>query len=404
MRVETLTESRPKTLDLSVETAQALVRVGRTLASTKRWWGDDAPPETRSAVWCVPVASGGWRVTVANAVGLIAVGGLQLVVEPKIPPDHLWYLFAQSRQFPRVAAARARAAPGAHLWELVAAWFLLATEQLLRGGLARDYQLITDELPAIRGHAEPLTMADAVYRGRLTFPCEFDEFSEDTPLNRLLKAAARVIASSPLLSPELRKRALALLAHMEDVGDAQPGDGRAGLERRTGHYADATSLARHVLNGQGRTLTDGEIVVHTFLLPTPPLVEEGIRALLAARLHRRWGVLKQSFQLTGTRHTVTPDLVFGQRLAVADVKYKLLRDAWNRPDLYQVVAFATALRSRHGALIGFRTPDTPPQPPLTFGDTRIVELTWTADAGTAPEVAAQRLALATTDWVAEGDA
>ena len=40
------------------------------------------------------------------------------------------------------------------------------------------------------------------------------------------------------------------------------------------------------------------------------------------------------------------DIVFGAGCAIADVKYKLAQEGWNRPDLYEVVAAASRMNSR----------------------------------------------------------
>ena len=70
------------------------------------------------------------------------------------------------------------------LLELIAYWFMSALEGTLRRGLVLDYTETTDELPAIRGHLNPLPTGQNVYSGRLYFDCRFDDFSIDTPLNR----------------------------------------------------------------------------------------------------------------------------------------------------------------------------------------------------------------------------
>src|SRR5947208_3287536 len=98
----------------------------------------------------------------------------------------------------------------------------------------RDYESVSDELPVIRGRTHVLTAASAVYRGRLQFPCDFDEFSVDTPLNRILKAAAIAIGAHSIQS-DTRRGALAILANTTEVGAIRPFDEFATLDRRTRH-------------------------------------------------------------------------------------------------------------------------------------------------------------------------
>jgi hypothetical protein len=104
--------------------------------------------------------------------------------------------------------------------------------------------------------------------------------------------------------------------------------------------------------------------------------------------------------MEGSTLTFNPDLVFGNRLAVGDVKYKLFGRDWNRPDLNQVLAFAVAFRTTHCAVVGFRTPATKPLASLTVGDTKVREICWTADASIAPSAAANDLVTLANEWLA----
>ena len=90
MRNETLTESRARLLSLSDAEAQGLRQLGQQLASKTTWWGADrdgasfTDPNERTVIRCVEATAGTYEVAVANAVGLIAVGELQIYVQPKI--------------------------------------------------------------------------------------------------------------------------------------------------------------------------------------------------------------------------------------------------------------------------------------------------------------------------------
>jgi 5-methylcytosine-specific restriction enzyme subunit McrC len=385
MHLETLEENREQVLALSDSQALALQTAGGSLASNKWWWGEDPEAiEKGSVIACLPHSTGHWRVVVRNAVGIISIGDLQIAVQPKIPTDHLLHLFSRSGQLPRLDDQRAYAAENENLWALVARWYVDAAERLLRRDLIRDYLDVHDTLTVIRGRTDPAAAVSAVYRGRLEFPCEFDEFATDTPLNRLLKAAAASIAASSLLGWPLRRRALAIVARMEDVGIYRFGDERARLDRRTSHYQDAVTLGRQVLLNQGRALAHGDAIAWTFLIPTPAAVEEGLRQALQTQLGAKWDIRKKGVQLSGSTLTFNPDLVFEGGLAVGDVKYKVLGNDWHRGDLYQAIAFATAYRTRHACLIGFRTPGSNSLGALNVGDAVIEELPWDADASLEP--------------------
>jgi len=405
IRTETVVESTRTLVELDSVEAGLLRSVGRRLASKKGWWGqDDEEADVERTVISVEgvegVEAGSWSVRVSDAVGVIRVGDTQLVVEPKIPTNHLLYLLGLSGEFPRLDEQLAATATSASLWALVATWFVAATERLLRRDLLRDYQDERDELLAARGRIDPQATGYGFYAGRMGLVCDFDEFGLDTPLNRILKAAAGAVAASPVLKADPRRRAQRLLGRMEDVGEIQLGDWRVRTDRRSGHYADALALGRHVLLGQGRTLAHGSDLAWSFLIRTPEMVESGIRAVLAGALGPD-RVTKVGRAATGATLTFNPDLVFDGGRAIGDVKYKLSRGDWDRQDLNQVVTFAEAFRTDAAALIRFRSSSVAGRPDLRVGDTVVRELTWLADADLAPTEAADNLAKAVAKWLAD---
>jgi len=354
-------------------------------------------------VRCVPAESGKWRLRVDNAVGVISVADLQIAVEPKIPRSHLLHLFERSGAIPRTEDQLTLVEPDEPLWKLVMSWFIASTELLMRRGLMRDYTPVRADIPLVRGKIHAAHTVLNVFRGRILADCDFEEFELDTPLNRLLLAAARVVAGSPVLDDLLRRRALHIVGRLDEiVGELQPDDLSASIERRTHHYADATTLARHVIRRSGRTLSHGVATSWSFLIPTPIMIEEGIRRIIQHALVPGMSVVKQGRQLEGSNLTVNPDLVFGSNLALGDVKYKISSGAWNRADLYEVVSFAAAFRTAHAILITFSPEHDPiPAPALKVGDIAVSELTWAANTAITPREAEDALISQVLTWMSD---
>lgn len=402
MRTERLIESNDGLLHLTESQAVALACLGRSLASRKAWWGEKAEDEDarreRTVIRCTPESTGLWRVRVADAVGVIAVEGLQIVVGPKIPAEHLLYLMQKSGRLPRLAAERANIAVDKTLWELVAEWYTEMLEGVLRRDLIKDYRTISDELQIARGHIDLYRTSRAYYVGRLGIACEFDEFDADTPLNRILRAAAAGVAGSSLLHPVLRRRARRLLARMDHISELRPGDRGVSVDRRTAHYRDALSLALHVLDNQGRGLEHGGSASWAFLIRTPEMVEEGLRRVLEESLASRWRVRKRSIPIKGASLTLNPDLVFNETLAAGDVKYKLAGD-WVRADLYQVVTFVEGLSARFGCVVSFRKGVANSPPSLQIGDISVSHFSWRANADISPVDAGRELAGSVGEWL-----
>lgn len=400
--METLwvTESKPKTLSLTAEVATALVSAGQQLVAPTRPRGeDDEVQDERSIVQCVSLGDGKWQVTVANAVGVIAIPGLQLLVKPKIPQRHLLFLLGHTEEFRSIHHQVAQLQEEASLWQVVARWFTSAAEDVLRLDLIRDYREVSKELFFGRGTMDALKTARLYYQGRLEFSCRFDEFTVDTPLNRVLKGAARVVAGSSLLPYELRWRARRLSLRMDEVGDLTAADLLASTDRRTAHYKAAIRFAKVVIKRSGRFVGQGDAYAWTFLIPTPLLVEEGILNVLETHLAPSRSVQKQVLPMEGTEKTLNPDLYFDAGAAVGDVKYKVDIGDWRRADLYQVIAFAVGASTSAACVIGFRTQDVPHLTQVGVGNIRVMPFSWDTSDDVAPSESAAKLSASVEAWL-----
>lgn len=396
MRTERLVESRSSVVELSPGEAASLVGVGRRLAS-QATWSTDPGGGPRSAVQCEPYGHGRWNVRVPNAVGVVRVEGLQLVVEPKIPLAHLLHLFERSGAFPRLDTSVADLSTAESLWPLVAGWYVASVERLLRSGLSSGYRDATADLAAARGRILAAATGRTLMKGGVSLRCEYQEFDVDTPLNRVLRAAAVAVMASPALGWGLRQRASRAVDHMEGVGRLLLSDfGDARPERHTSRYDVPVQLARHVLSATGRGLDAGDEYGYAFLIRTPEMAEEGLRRIAQAALADRTEVAKRTKFLRGSHHSLTPDVVFGTD-AVGDVKYRLWAGDWDRTDLYQLVAFATGFAVEHAVRLGF-APEEHGTSPVRVGGVRLSTCDWTCDRVTSPAEAEAAFASRLLAW------
>jgi 5-methylcytosine-specific restriction enzyme subunit McrC len=103
--------------------------------------------------------------------------------------------------------------------DLCAAILERAVGHQLKRGLGKGYVTRRDALPTVRGRVDvgESVKTLSILTGRLV--CDYDEFSEDTPMNRVVKAAMRTLLRSDGV-PSQRKSALRrLLPYFGGVSD-----------------------------------------------------------------------------------------------------------------------------------------------------------------------------------------
>ena len=400
-RYISVVESRETSVELSESDVTGLREMGRRLASKRQWWGSD-PPEDRTVLTCYRESSARAVLLVREAVGVICVGDLQVTVQPKIDRKHFLYLAACSQLIPRLDVAETKLAEGKELWQLVVLWFLQSTETLLRSELSKSYLEREGELDALRGRLMPVASAIRLYSGSRTLCCHYEDFDVDTPLNRIIRCGAEVVAGSPSVAGTDRRRAMRLLALLADVGRLQPSDLREHVDRRTQRYEPALSFARYLIAGSGADIHYGSNLGWSFLIRTPELIETGIRELVASQLVQEWSVHKREVQLGASALRLKPDLVFGDGFAVGDVKYKVAQSDWIQTDLYQIVTFATALKCPAGAVIGFvHSADARRPRNVQIGEIGVGYFAWNADPGNTPADSAKALTNHIRNWLAD---
>ena len=132
--------------------------------------------------------------------------------------------------------------------DLCAAILERAVEHQLKRGLGRGYVSKEDELATVRGRIDVgesvKTLSPLV--GRLV--CDYDEFSEDTPMNRVVKAAMRTLLRSRDVSAERKRVLRRLMPYFEGVRnvDLQRLDWRFRYDRNSQTYAMLVFICRLV--------------------------------------------------------------------------------------------------------------------------------------------------------------
>jgi len=304
---------------------------------------------------------GVWQVRAAGKIGVARVGDVEVWVRPKVPIQRLLFMLGyainpRDWQDDDVAVATVD-----DLVPALAQAFWRQAERAVLTGLLQGYRVHEEAAPVLRGR---LREADQMRRRHgLAVPLEvrYDEFTVDIAENRIVRAAAERLLRLPSVDALSRRRLRHLQSRFADVsplaaGEPAPVWAPSPLNAR---YHSALRLAELVLRGCSIEHASGRVAVNGFLLDMPQVFEDFVTVALGEELSRRHDgrAHRQDWHyLDVGRHVrIRPDLVWyvtGAPAAVIDAKYKAAKPSgFPDADLYQMLAYCTALRLNHGHLV-----------------------------------------------------
>lgn len=295
-----------------------------------------------------------------QVVGILATPGMTLEILPKIDGDNgevrraLIRMLAMTRELPVADGELASLDTQRHdLLELIIRLFADRLLAAVRRGMPRRYLAREEDLALLRGKLNVKRQLThlAVRPDRLA--CRFDEFSEDTPLNRVFKAA--VIRLSSIARSAANTRRLAeITARFECVYNTpNPLRELAQLDRTNTAFHDLYRLARLFLAGDWQTTTGGRAEGFTLLFAMNRLFEEFIGQSLKRALATRSVYLqpREHCAVTsadGGLFYLRPDALIKEPTPIIlDTKWKrLTREEKTlgvaESDIYQMLAYAQA--------------------------------------------------------------
>ena len=312
-----------------------------------------------------------YRLTPGSTVGAVEAGNLSLLIRPKIKIGQLLSLalyvydkdivgFLQQFEFKENEA----------LPDILARALIMAARQAFARGLLHGYLRKEEALYTVRGRIR----FDAQLRRRFGIPLpvevRYNEFTEDIPANRLVKAAAYRLGGMRLSSTQARS-GLAWVAGMLDKVslvefpvNAVP---EAPFDRLNEHYRGVVTLSRLILRHSAFEAQRGEVRASGFLMDMNQVFQEFVTVALREALgasERTFGEKWIGYLDDGKQIRLRPDLTWweGNRCRfVGDVKYKKLegrkheeKEEPGKPpndDMYQLLAYVTAANLPGGMLI-----------------------------------------------------
>ena len=218
-----------------------------------------------------------------QVVGVLAVPGKTLEILPKIDGEDgavrkaLIHMLAVAHDL-RVADGELASLDTQRrdLLELLIGLFSNRLLSAVRRGLPRRYIGHEDDLKLLRGRLNVTRQVTHLAARPDLLACRFDELSEDTPLNRVLKAAVWRLVRVARTAANARRLA-ELTARFEFVGDTpDPLREPVRLDRTNTAFHDIHRLARLFLTGDWQSTTGGEATGFTLLFPMNELFEQFI--------------------------------------------------------------------------------------------------------------------------------
>ena len=312
-----------------------------------------------------------YRIRPGSTIGAVEVGDLSVLIEPKIPIRQVLSMACyaigkgtvklQSEDF---GFPEERALPDA----LALALTHHARRAFARG-LLHGYRTEEEALYTVRGRIR----FDEQLRRRFGIPLpvevRYDEFTDDVLPNRLVKAAAYRLGRTRLRSARARRELGWLAAMLEEVSlvEFPPTNVPAvRYDRLNEHYRSVVELSRLILRHGEFESGRGAVRASGFLMDMNVVFQEFVTVALREALGLSPAVFNErnieSLDDGGRIH-LRPDLTWWDGRScvfVGDAKYKKITHASvPNADLYQLLAYATALDLPGGLLIYAQGEDEP---------------------------------------------
>ena len=302
-----------------------------------------------------------WLLTPGSTVGALEIGDLSVTIRPKLDIGRVLFLASYA-----LGGFRLRDLEHFHYpeqeepVEALVRMFVEASQRAFSRGLLHGYRTEKAALHTVRGR---IRFADQIRRRfAIPLPVEvrYDDFSEDILPNRLVKAATHALGGMRLREPRSRRKLARVRATLDNVALVQfpPNEvPEVAFDRLNEHYREVVGLSRLILRHSTVETGRGPVRASGFLMDMNRVFEEFVlRALREAlRLSEREFRAHKNlpFDVAGNVD-MEPDLSWwrdGTCVFVGDAKYKRVKAQAPNADLYQLLAYATALDLPGGILI-----------------------------------------------------
>ena len=307
----------------------------------------------------------GYDLLPGSEIGVVALESRDVIVRPsKASTDRVLFLISYALDPARWQELAAAYETADDLVEGMAALFAHELRRALRRGVLQGYRVTEAALTTLRGRVRFDEQLRRRFGTMLPVEVRFDEYTEDTDLNRVLRAALWRLGRLPIRSSQVRSSLAfcsSVLADNVTLIDFPKNElPTVQWNRLNEHFRVAGELARLVLQAASVEIAPGTSRGAGFVVDMNVVFEEFVRTALREEL----GLPASQFP-PGDRVRVRldedervrlePDLSWWSGdscVFVGDAKYKRISvKGINHPDLYQLLAYTVALNLPAGLLV-----------------------------------------------------
>ena len=312
-----------------------------------------------------PDRNDAYILTPGSTIGALDLGDVSVVIRPKLDISRVVFLASYAMGAFKLQDDGFDFESAPTLIEILALALSSSARRAFARGLLHGYRTEQEAMTTIRGR---VVMSEQIRRRfDVLVPAEvrYDEFTDDILANRLVKAAASVLGQMRLDDPRSRDGLRWLGATLGNVTPTRFAPNEVPeitFDRLNDHYREVVALSRLILRHQALELGRGAARASGFLINMNEVFQGFVTQALRESLGVTENTLRSDDRLLPSiyldqrqRLLLRPDLTWwdGEVCTfVGDAKYKRIDiKAIPNADLYQILAYATALDLPGGLLV-----------------------------------------------------
>ncbi|MXZ92325.1 MAG: hypothetical protein F4W95_08485 [Chloroflexi bacterium] len=311
-----------------------------------------------------PGEDNAYILTPGSNIGAVEIGGLSVLIEPKIGIPQVLSLACYALGRVKFHAEDFDFRDEYALPDALAMALTFQARRAFARGLPHGYRTEEEALYTVRGRIRFDEQLRRRFGVALPVEVRYDEFTEDVLANQLVKAAAYRLGRMHLRAAQARRNLGWLVSLLDNVSGIEfPANDVPAVQfdRLNEHYRGVVELSRLILRHGAFESGRGQVRASGFLMNMNVVFQEFVTLALREELR----LSERSFpaecrgrrvMLDETeRVRLEPDLSWWDGptcVFVGDAKYKnLTGHRIPNADLYQMIAYATALDLPGGLLI-----------------------------------------------------